>query len=147
MKGEDVVVLPGPGEGLCERPTAGSLAVEAELRRQSVEAVSDILFGTAQLISANQGRQSELTLAQERLWIDGEPRLSFGPKNVVGVKVLIDEHGFALRWYELAQRFKSGFKQLLLKGSPSSFPLLGEVGRPPLGFGRERTKGRTSGYP
>jgi hypothetical protein len=44
MSEEDVVILPGPGEGLGERPTAGSLAVEAEVRRQSVETVSDILF-------------------------------------------------------------------------------------------------------
>ena len=44
MREEDVVILPGPGEGLGERPTAGSLTFEAELRRQSVETVSHILF-------------------------------------------------------------------------------------------------------
>jgi hypothetical protein len=86
----------------------------------------------AQLIGANHWRQSELTLAQERFRIDCEPRLSFGTKNVVGVKVLIDEHGFALRRDELAHRFERGFKEFLLKGLPSSFPLLGEIGRPPL---------------
>jgi hypothetical protein len=44
MGEEDVVILPGPGEGLGERPTARSLALEAELCRQSVKTVSDILF-------------------------------------------------------------------------------------------------------
>jgi hypothetical protein len=86
----------------------------------------------AQLKSPNYWRQSELTLAQERFRIDCEPRLPFGTKNVVGVKVLIDEHGFALRWYELAHRFERGFEEFLLEGLPSSLPLLGEIGRPPL---------------
>jgi hypothetical protein len=86
----------------------------------------------AQLISANHRRQSKLTLAQERLRIDCEPRLPFGTKNVVGVKVLIDEHCFALRRYERAHRFESGLKEFLLKGLPSSFPPLGEIGRPPI---------------
>ena len=44
MEGEDLVVLPGPGEGLGERPTASSLALKAKLRRQTVETVSYILF-------------------------------------------------------------------------------------------------------
>jgi len=132
MSDEDVVIRPRPGEGLGERPTAGSLALKAELRRQSVETVSHILFRMAQLISANHRRQSELTLAQERLRIDCKPRLPFGTKNVVGVKVLIDEHRFALRRYELVHRFERGFKEFLLKGLPSSFPPLREIGGPPL---------------
>src|SRR5215203_1874224 len=101
----------------------------------------------AQLISANHWRQSELTLAQDRLRIDCEPRLPFGLKNVVWVEVLIDEHGFALRRYELAHRFEGGFEEFLLKGLPSSFPPLGEIGRPPLRLLRQRMKGLTSGYP
>jgi hypothetical protein len=44
MEGEDLVVLPGPGEGLGERPIASSLPLEAELRRQSVETMSHVLF-------------------------------------------------------------------------------------------------------
>ena len=44
MSEEDVVILPSPGEGLGERPTAGSLALEVELCRQSVKTVLDILF-------------------------------------------------------------------------------------------------------
>src|SRR5215207_7732574 len=136
MEGKDLVVLPGPSKSLGERPAAGSLAVEGELRGQPVEAVTDILFGMTQLMSANHGRQAELPLAQERLRIDREPRLSLGPKNIVGVKVLIDEHGFALRWYKLGRRFERGFKEFSLKRLPSPFPLLGQIGRPPLRFGR-----------
>jgi len=147
MEGEDLVVLPGPGEGLGERPTASSLALEAELRRQTVETVSHVLFRMAQLMGPNHWRQSELALTQERLRIDYEPRLPFGTKNVVGVKVLIDEHGFALCRYELAHRFERGFKEFLLKGLPSSFPFLGEIGRPPLRLVGQRTKRLTSGYP
>jgi hypothetical protein len=44
MEGEDLVGLPGPGEGLSERPTPSSFALKAELRRQTVETVSHILF-------------------------------------------------------------------------------------------------------
>ena len=44
MEGKDLVVLPGPGKGLGERPTAGSLALQPELRRQSVETMSYVLF-------------------------------------------------------------------------------------------------------
>src|SRR6266498_1681979 len=101
----------------------------------------------AQPISSNHWRQAELTLAQERFRIDCEPWLPFGTKNVVRVKVLIDEHGLALRRYEFAHRFERGFNEFLLKGVPSSFPLLGEIGRPPLRLVRQRTKRRTSRYP
>src|SRR6266511_2888627 len=101
----------------------------------------------AQLIGANHWRQSELTLAQERFRIDCEPGLPFGTKNVVRVKVLIDQHGLALRGYELAHRFERGFKEFLLKGLPSSYPLLGEIGHPPLRLVRQRTKRLTSRYP
>jgi hypothetical protein len=60
---------------------------------------------------------------------------------------LIDEHEFALRRCKLGHRFEGGFEECLLKRSPSSFPLLREIGRPPLRLIGERKKRLTSGYP
>src|SRR5919198_4348940 len=77
-----VLAVERPGDGLADRPAAGTLTVEPELRGQSVEAVEDVTPGMAELERADDRRDSELALAGQRLRVDREPRLALGAEGV-----------------------------------------------------------------
>ena len=86
-----------PGDGLCDRPPAGSFAVHAEAFGQRVESPDDLLAGVAELPGTDDGREGERPLPHERLRVDREPRLPGCPQDVAGVEVLVDDDLLTLR--------------------------------------------------
>src|ERR1043166_4970867 len=142
MRAAEIAVA-RPRDCLRDRPAARPLAVEAELARQTVEAVQDVAFRMAELEGAGDWRHRELTLTRERLRVDLEPGLALGRQHVVAVQVLVHEHLLTLRRRELAERVERCLQQLWRDA-----PVLARQGlRPPRGLGGERREGLAGRLP
>jgi hypothetical protein len=143
-----VVVVPDPPrDRLAERPAAGALPVQAELRAETVEAAQDLALRVAELGPADDRSDSELALAGERLRVDREPGLPLGSEDVPGVEVLVHEHELALGRRELPKCVERGVEERALKRTARLFPSLREVSDPPRGLVRQGPEGRSRRLP
>jgi len=137
-----LVLVERPRERLSAAPSGRAVAVEPELRRQPVQAMEHVLRRGPELGAADQRRDAELALADERLRVDHEPRLAFGPQDVPGVEVLVDEHLLTLRGRERPQGLDGGIDELALERPARALPVAREVGRPLLRLVGQRTERR-----
>src|SRR5207247_5285188 len=80
---------------------------------------------------ADDGRDRELALADQRLWIDGEPRLASGCEHVVPVQVLVEQHLLTLRRRKRGQRVDGRVNEPALDRPIRALPLLRQVAAPP----------------
>src|SRR5262245_9759580 len=92
-----VLAVERPRDRLADRPAAGAVAVEAELRREPVEAAEHVGPRVAELARADDGRDPELALTRQRLRVDRQPGLALRREDVVAVQVLVEQHLLALR--------------------------------------------------
>src|SRR6266545_4002150 len=76
-----------PCDGLGDRPAAGTLTVEPELRRDAVEAMQYCALAVPELEASRDRRDGELPLADQWLGIDHEPRLALRREHVVEVQI------------------------------------------------------------
>src|SRR3954452_10609283 len=111
--GEDVaeplVLFHPPRERVHDRPAAHPLAVEIERLRELVEPAAHVphrvrLARELGPAIAQQRGDVERAVADERLGVDGEPRLAFGAQDVAAVEVLVqhDRRGAFRRGDQLA---------------------------------------------
>ena len=73
-------------------PAAHALALEVELRSEQIEAPSDHLAANRPPAVAQQRRDVEGRLADDRLGVDREPRLPPRPQHVAALEILVTEH-------------------------------------------------------
>ncbi len=93
-----------PGDRLHDRPAARTVAVETELPAEAIEAIKGLLLRVAELTGTDDRRDRELPLGSEWLRIDHEPRLALRRKDVLPVKVLVNEDELALRRRQLSRQ-------------------------------------------
>src|SRR5205085_2192617 len=98
------------------------LAVQAELPRKPVETPDRRLRSRAELDRADQRRQREPTLAEQRLGIDHEPRLTLRREDIRAVQVLMDEHLLALCRHQVVERGEGGVDELALERPARRLP-------------------------
>lgn len=101
----------------------------------------------AQLERADDRRETELTLARQRLRIDDKPRLALGGEDVVCMQILVDQHLLTLGRRQLLERGDGRVDELLLERPPGLRPVVSDVARPPACLFGERPKGRLHGLP
>jgi hypothetical protein len=142
-----VPAVEGPRDRLGERPEAGTLPVEAELTRQSVEPPDDLSAPVPELGASDQRCESEFALTGERFGVDREPGLSAGAEHVAGVKILVQEHLLALGCPERSQGVERGFDQRLLERPCGPLPAFAQAVRPPSGLVGEGAKGGSGRFP
>src|SRR5689334_5402668 len=92
-----VSTLASPGHRLAQGPEARPLPIEPQVRRQPIQPPNDFGAAVAELIAANDRREREFTLADERLRIDHEPWLAQGAQHVIRVQILMQQHLSPLR--------------------------------------------------
>src|SRR5690242_7775052 len=90
-----------PRSRLDDRPAAGALPIETELRAEPIKAVERVALRVPELAAAYDRRHGELALCGERLRVDDEPRLARSGEHVLPVQILMDEDELALRRREL----------------------------------------------
>src|SRR2546430_5858457 len=101
------VVAPNrPGHGLRQAPKAGTLSVEAELRRKPVQTVPDFAATDPELKRPHDGREPELSLPDERFGVDRQPRFTLRLQDVVAVQALMQQDRHASRSSKPDQVFK-----------------------------------------
>ena len=98
----DHVVVGIPGERVCDAPATHTFPVEIELGGELVEPPphAPLGVGICPELPASVAQERcgvELPLADERLGVDGEPRLPGCPQDVAGVEVLVDDDLLTLR--------------------------------------------------
>ena len=80
----------------------------------------------AELARADDRRDPELALADQRLRVDREPRLALRRQHVVAVQVLVQQHLLALRARQLDQRLERRVEQPALERTAEPLPGLGQ---------------------
>jgi len=141
------LAVEAPGDRLPDRPAASPFSIQAERARKVVEASHDLLVAVAELGRADDRRETELPLADERLRVDYEPRLALGGQDVVGVEVLVHEDLLALGVGQLLERAHRFLEDRRFERSPVPLPRLGQVADPPFGLLAERAEGTTGRLP
>src|SRR4051812_28700285 len=129
-----------PGDRLADRPKPRPLPVETELGGEAIEPPNGLPPGVTELERANDRRDRELALTDERLRVDGQPALALGSEDVSTVKVLVEQHLLALGRGERRHGVERDVEQATLERSPRLLPLLFEVAEPPFDLGGERTE-------
>src|SRR4029077_20900742 len=66
------------------------LPIEAQRADRPAQPLDDAFPAVAELISPDNGSYAEFALADQRLWVDNEPRLAGGSQYIVIMKVLIE---------------------------------------------------------
>lgn len=95
-----LAIARSPREGMHDAPAPEAVAIQGEEVGQRVESPADgsrwVWIGS-QFIApvAKQGSRIEGRVADERLWINRQPRLALGAQDVLGVKVLVQNHRLA----------------------------------------------------
>src|SRR6185437_1288954 len=126
-----VLAVKGPRDRLPDRPAASALAVQGQLRDEPVETAEHLLPRVAELAGADNRRDPELPLADERLRVDPQPGLALRGQDVVAVQVLVQQHLRALGPRQLLERLESGVEQLALERAAEPLPrVLERVGPP-----------------
>jgi len=146
MRGIEVAV-DAPRDRLTDRPAPGTLAIEPELARQSIEPIEHGPPAVAELERADNRRDRELALADKRLRIDHEPRLALRSEDVVRMKILVQEHLLALARSELLERRDRRLDQALIERLPDPLPLAADRARPPRGLVRQGPERRPRRLP
>ena len=141
------LAVEAPRDRLPDRPASRPLPIEAEPLRQPVEAPHDLLLAVTELERADDRREAELALADERLRVDREPRFALGRENVVRVEVLVDEHLLALSQRQPLESRDRLIEKLRLEGTPVSLPFARQVAQPPVDLFPQWPEGRPGGLP
>lgn len=140
-------MLDPPRDGLPEGPATSTIAIQAELAGEPVEAIENITTRMPELRATDESGDSELALPGERLGVDRKPRLALRAEHVPGVEVLVQEDLLSLCGREHPERVERRIEELALERPAGSLPFAGEVAHPPGGFFRERAKGRAGRLP
>ena len=141
------ISVAGPSNRLTDRPASRALAIELELTRQSIEPLEDCPPAVAELGSPDDGRDGELTLADERLRVDHEPRLARRREDVVRMEVLVHEDLLALCRSQLLEHRDRRVDQRFLDRPPGVLPLGADRAHPPGGLVLKRREWRPCGLP
>ena len=141
------LAVDGPRNRLTDRPASRALAVEPELARQPIESLDDRPPAVTELGGANDGRNGELALADERLRVDHEPRLPLRGENVVRMEVLVHEDLLTLRRGQLLEDRDRRIDECLLERLPCLLPLDADRAHPPRSLVRERRERRSRRLP
>src|SRR5437899_11602407 len=140
------VVAPNrPGHGLRQAPKAGTLSVEAELRRKPVQTVPDFAATDPELKRPHDGREPELSLPDERFGVDRQPRFTPRLQDVVAVQVLMQQDRLALRSGQAVQGVQGGVDEPLAERLARPLPRLAQLGSPPRSLVRQGAEGRSLG--
>src|SRR6478736_4381200 len=129
-----------PRQRLGDRPPASAVAVKAERGAQPIEPPQHRLPAVAKLRAADDRRERELALGEDRLGVDRQPVLTPRTEHVARVEILVDEHQLALRAGELAQRLEREVQQLALHRPAGALPGALQAARPPRGLLGGRAK-------
>src|SRR6058998_3542550 len=140
------VAVDAPRDRLTDRPAPCALTIEPELTGQPIEPLQHGPPAVAELERTDDRRDRELTLADERLRIDYEPRLAPCGENVVRVEILIQEHLLALGRTKLLEDRDRGLEQALFEGLPDPLPSGADRARPPGGLVGKRPERRSAGF-
>ena len=136
-----------PRNCLTQCPTTGALAVETQLRAQPVQPFDDGGPAVTELNGADDRRKAELTLADERLRVDDEPRLALRGEHVVRVEILVDQYLLSLRRRQLLERGHGRIDELLLERPSRPVPVCPDVAGPPGGLVGERSERGSGRFP
>ena len=130
-----------PRDHLHERPEPNPLPIDVELVRDPCEPVLDVAPVVAQLEGAHERHGAERALTDERLGVDGEPRLAVAAQDVAGMQVLVQQHLVALRVREQGRdRVEGGIDKSPIERATGALPVQGDLARPPPGLLGERPK-------
>jgi hypothetical protein len=141
------LAVDAPSNRLTERPASRALAIQPQLGGQAIEAPDNGSLVVTELVGAHDRRHGELTLADNRLGIDDEPRLALRGQHVVRVEILVEKHLLALCASELFQRRDRGVDQRLLERPSGSLPVGADRARPPRRLVRQEPERRPRGLP
>ena len=94
-------VIPWIGSCACEGPKPESTWIDFSQAGNALDQPGRILMEASFTVHQVLNRIVR-PIADERLWIDGQPRLSLGAKNIAGVQIGSQEH---IAWSGLSQLF------------------------------------------
>ena len=146
MHGVELAVH-GPGNRLTDRPASRALAIEPELARHPIEPPDDRPPAVTELGGPDDGRDGELTLANERLRVDHEPRLPLRGEDVVRMEVLVHEDLLTLSGGQLLEDRDRRIDESLLERLPRLLPLDADRAHPPRSLVRKRRERRSRRLP
>ena len=116
-----------PGECVGDSPAPHALVVETELGREHVEPAPDSsrITGTAEQPAtvAEERRSVELSLSDEGLWVDREPRFTGGAQDVPAMEILVEHNRLTLIGAELETRSDRLVEDLPSERPAERFPL------------------------